>query len=69
MAILDLYEKSKTSANAVSDSTKNAAKYQDVISKEGSIILTQVTSPTNASNLEKTPGVPSYTEEVFNGNK
>jgi len=69
MAILDLYNKSKATANAVGDSTKNAAKYQDVISKQGSMVITQVTSPTNASNLEKTSGVPSYTEKIFNENK
>jgi len=69
MAILDLYEKSKTTTSAAGASTKNTETYQELILKEGSIIIGQIGSGTNASSLEKTSGVPSYTEKIFNENK
>lgn len=61
MSILDQYNKSQLSTNAVSDTTKNNTKYESTIVQNGSTLVKQVESTT----LAPSPGTEQYTQQIF----
>ena len=65
MGILNKYNSSQTTTNAVSDASKKATKYDATILKKGSSLVSQVTSPTAATSLAPAGGVQDYTQQVF----
>ncbi len=65
MSLLQKFEKSKSSVNLTSDSSKTQVDYTDKIFKAQSFALSQVESPVNPTSLAPKPGDGSYAQQVF----